>query len=251
MTEPSSTRYTAGRTALRTALIMALFALVFTFLMAATHRLTQAPIQKAKEAERMRLIGAILPPSLYDNDVLLDKVGVPPHPLLDARSPTEILRARHKGQNAALIVESAAMDGYSGKIRLLVAVSTQGQILGVRVLEHRETPGLGDYIDPAKDRQKDALWIDQFSGLSLAQLSREQWQVTKDGGTLAYRAGATISARAVIAATRRALAFVQQHQDSVFETPSGALFLASPVSAYAPEEGRSQAAFLVDHKGGL
>jgi Na+-translocating ferredoxin:NAD+ oxidoreductase subunit G len=232
MTEPAHNRYGAARTSLRTAVVMVIFATIFTFLMSATHRLTEEPIRKAQEAERMHLIGAILPSELYDNNVLVDAIRVSAHPGLDARTSTEVLRARKAGQDTALILESTAQDGYSGKIRLLLALTPEGRILGVRVLEHRETPGLGDYIDPSKDRQKSALWIDQFVGLSFALLAPEKWQVRKDGGDLTYRTGATISARAVIGATRRAMAFAQDHHLALFQTPSGELFTPPPATEH-------------------
>jgi hypothetical protein len=87
-----------------------------------------------------------------------------------------------------------------GRIALVVAVNTNGLLSGVRVTQHKETPGLGDYIDPKKDRRKDLPWIGQFAVATWKDVNTAEWTVRKDGGTFGYRTGATISARAVVRA---------------------------------------------------
>lgn len=224
MSDTADPRYGAGRTALRTALIMTVFTAVFTLLMAGTHHATRPEIEAARQHERMRQIEAILPAGLYDNLPLQDRIVLPADPALDPNRPTELLRARKAGASVALVLETVAPDGYAGRIRLAVAIGHDGQVLGVRALEHRETPGLGDYIDPAKDRNKTRPWINQFIGLSFERLAPEAWKVKKDGGEIGYRSGATITARAVTLAVARALAFANRHRDALFSTPNGQRF---------------------------
>ncbi|AUN94945.1 electron transport complex subunit RsxG [Pseudazoarcus pumilus] len=218
----SDERYTASRTALRTAGIMLVFTLVFTALMAATYRLTAPSIAEAVQTHKMRLIHDILPPGSYDNDLLADVVELGPAPELGLVRGGQVYRARQGGAPAALVLDVVAPDGYAGRVALAVAVGIEGRVSGVRVTEHAETPGLGDYIDPAKDRNRESPWIDQFEGASFAGTPPSDWRVTKDGGAFDYHVGATISARAVIEATRRALHWATTHREALFDAPAGA-----------------------------
>jgi electron transport complex protein RnfG len=127
-----------------------------------------------------------------------------------------IHRARLKNQPAAVILEATAPDGYSGDIKLLVAIKATGEIVGVRVLDHKETPGLGDYIDIGHGD-----WIKNFDAQSLEKTKDEAWFVKKDGGQFDFMTGATITPRAVVKAVHKVLQFYQSHQQAIFETPSG------------------------------
>ncbi len=214
-------RYTATRTSLRTAGIMLLFTLVFTALMAGTYRITAPAIEASELAERMRLINDVLPPENYDNVLLEDFVEVGPVAELGLDQGGRIYRARRNGEPAALILEAVAPDGYAGRIRLAVGVDTGGRLTGIRVTAHRETPGLGDYIDPKKDRERAKPWIGQFANISFAEVAPERWAVRRDGGAFAYRIGATISARAVTDAAGRALAWANERRDALFAAETG------------------------------
>ena len=218
-----SARYSAARTALRAAGIMLVFTLVFTALMASTYSFTRPAIEASMQDAQMRLIDEVLPPGTYDNDLLEDVVRLGPTPALGLDDGGRIWRARLGGQPAALIVETATTDGYAGRIAMVVAINTNGLLSGVRVTAHKETPGLGDYIDPKKDRRKDQPWIAQFSGATWSGVNTAEWTVRKDGGTFDYRAGATISARAVTHAVGRITAFATGRLDALFAAPAGSL----------------------------
>lgn len=219
-----SPRYTAARTALRTAGIMVVFALVFTAMMSTTYRITRPAIEASQFAERMRLINEILAPGTFNNALLEDYVELGPTPELGLDRGGRIYRARLDGEPAGLILEVVAPDGYGGRIQLAVAVGADGRITGVRTTGHSETPGLGDYIDPRKDREKRRPWIDQFVGVSFEQVAPERWKVRRDGGAFDYRIGATVSARAVTHATGRALAYANDHRQRLFDArPGGSL----------------------------
>jgi electron transport complex protein RnfG len=217
-------RYTALRTSVRTAGIMMMFTLVFTAMMSTTYRVTRPAIESSQLAERMRLINEVLPPASYNNRLLDDYVELGPTAELGLDRGGRIYRARRDGEPAALVVETVAPDGYGGRIQLAVAVAADGRISGVRVTAHSETPGLGDYIDPRKDRDKTRPWISQFTGLSFADVAADKWHVRRDGGAFDYRIGATISARAVTHATGRALAFAVEHRDALFDAKAGTRF---------------------------
>lgn len=212
------------RIAARTAAIMLVFTLVFTALMAGTYSATAPLVAASAQQEKLALIGEVLPAASYDNALLDDWIEVSPVKELGMSDATRLYRARRNGQPAALVIEAAAPDGYSGRIGLLLAVKTSGELLAVRVTEHRETPGLGDYINPKKDRNKSQPWIAQFSNLGFDSVPRERWRVKKDGGHFDQRAGATISARAVTNASGRVLAWTLRHREKLFDLPARSRF---------------------------
>jgi electron transport complex protein RnfG len=148
---------------------------------------------------------------MHDNDILKDKLTIAPNALLGNKQATIANRARINNTPAAVILKAVAHDGYSGDIKLLIAIKYDGSISGVRVLTHKETPGLGDYIDIAKDD-----WIKLFDGESLTKTSDKNWNVKKDNGQFDYMAGATITPRAVIKAVRKALQYFEANKEILF-----------------------------------
>ena len=212
------------RISARTAAIMLAFTLVFTALMAGTYKATAPLVAASALAEKLRLIGEVLPPSLHDNDLLADGITLPPQAALGLDEETRLWRARRGGAPTALVLEAAAPDGYSGRISLILAVDANGRLLAQRVTAHKETPGLGDYIDPKKDRNKARPWITQFSNLGFDSVPRDKWRVKKDGGRFDQMSGATISARAVTNASGRALAWTAEHRSRLFALPANSRF---------------------------
>jgi len=200
-----------------TAAVMLAFTLVFTGLMAGTYEATRDPIARSAAAEQLRLINDVLPPASYDNALLDDVRTLGPTPELGLPKGGKVWRARKNGQPVALVFEAIAADGYAGAIKLVIAVGADGRVGGVRVTEHRETPGLGDYIDPKKDKNKSQPWIAQFVGKTLAALPLERWKVRKDGGEFSYRTGATISPRAVTNAVARTVQFASTQRDALYQ----------------------------------
>ncbi|MBU3735837.1 MAG: electron transport complex subunit RsxG [Methylobacterium sp.] len=199
------------RHALSTAGIMIAFSLIGTALLATTFFNTREPIAQSEAEARLELFRQILPPDSYDNALLTDTVVIPAGGALHNRAPTLAYRARMAGQPAGVILETVAPDGYSGDIKLLVAVKADGAIAGVRVLAHKETPGLGDYIDIAHDD-----WIKNFDGRSLDQPQEAGWKVKKDGGVFDNMAGATITPRAVVKAVQGVLKYFAENRESLF-----------------------------------
>lgn len=218
----TAARYTATRTSLRTAGVMLLFTVVFTAVMSGTYALTRPTIEASRQAGKMRLINEVLPADRFDNDLLADFVDIGPTPELGLDNGGRIYRARRSGAPAALVFDVVAKDGYSGRIAMAVAVDASGRLTGVRVTEHKETPGLGDYIDPRKDRNRERPWITQFNGVSFDDVNASKWHVKRDGGVFDYHIGATISARAVTEATGRALRYAHRQRDALFAAPTGA-----------------------------
>jgi electron transport complex protein RnfG len=217
----------------RTAGVLLIFAVVGTALLAYTFSITRTTIEHNEELAKLALINQALPADLYDNDLIRDVLMLPADPLLGTDEPTPAYRATLKGQPAALVLEAIAPDGYSGKIKLLVAIRANGEISGVRVVAHSETPGLGDYIDILRDD-----WIKHFDRRSAAEYKAEDWQVKKDGGKFDYMTGATITPRAVVKAVYKALQYFEQHRAALFVTGSDAHQDRTPLPTPSPPQER-------------
>lgn len=214
----------ALRISLRTALVLLVFTLAFTTLMAEVYQITRPVLQATALDAKRRLIAEVLPSDSYDNNLLDDAIELPPLAELGLGESSRLYRARKNGQPAALVFEAAAPDGYSGRIGLMLAVRADGRLAAVRVTQHKETPGLGDYIDPKKDRNKKAPWINQFANRDFTATPPDKWRVKKDGGAFDQRAGATISARAVTKATGRAMRWALDHSAQLYAVPAGSKY---------------------------
>jgi len=204
----------AVKNSARTALILVAFTVLGTAILAYTFDVTRDVIAASEEREKLALITQALPPALFDNDITGDVVRLPPTEDLGTTEPSLVYRARLRGEPAALVFEATAPDGYSGRIKLLVAVRMNGELAGVRVVSHNETPGLGDYIEAAKSD-----WIRTFEGASLTKIRAEDWRVEKDGGRFAYRSGATITPRAVVKAVHKTLIYFDKEGGPIFARP--------------------------------
>ena len=139
--------------------------------------------------------------------MLDDFVRVDNQTLLNLRDEKKAYIARMQGKYISVIIPATAPDGYTGDIDLIVGINIDGTIAGVRVLNHRETPGLGDKVEKKKSD-----WVDGFIGHSLQNTSEEQWAVKRDGGIFDQFTGATITPRAVTAAVKRALEYFEANQ---------------------------------------
>ena len=202
---------TTVKASLRTALNLLFFALIGTALLALTYDLTHETITRSEENEKLKLIAQITPPATYDNDIMKDTAQLASDKLLGGTGTTIVYRGRLNGQPSIAVLQAVAPDGYSGRINLIIAIRSDGRIAGVRVVSHKETPGLGDYIEYAKSK-----WITVFDGTSLENREDSGWKVKKDGGSFDYHAGATITPRAIVKAVHKALQYYAQHRDELF-----------------------------------
>ncbi len=204
----------ATRNATRTGLILLVFTLIGTAALAWTYGATHPAIEASEKKEKLLLLSQVMPNRLYDNDLIGSQRELPANDLLGTSQPSAVWIARKAGHITGLVLEAIAPDGYSGDIALLIGMSAAGDILGVRVTAHHETPGLGDYIDIAKSN-----WIRQFDGRSLTRPEAKLWKVKKDGGAFDSVAGATITPRAVVKAVRSALEYVTKHRAELLGIP--------------------------------
>lgn len=207
---------TLGKHMMQMALLLGAFAAIGSGLVALTQNATAERIAAEERATLLRNLHSLIPPALHDNDMSKDTIEVTSKTLLGTDQPVTVYRARLKGVPVAAILSPVAPDGYSGEIKLLVAIRHDGTIAGVRVVSHKETPGLGDVIEIERSD-----WIKGFDGRSLTNPGDGGWKVKKDGGIFDQFTGATITPRAVVKATHKCLQYFSANRDTLFASPSG------------------------------
>ncbi len=208
----------ALRAATKPAAVLLGFALFGSALLSGTFAQTRERIEQTERAAKIALIAQTRPPGSFDNDPVRASRALPLDPRLGLRRPGQAYLATRAGQPVAVVLEAAAPDGYAGEIKLLVGILGDGRLAGVRVTAHRETPGLGDYIDVTRSD-----WIHQFAGKSLANPDPADWKVRKDGGQFDYMAGATITPRAIVKAVRNVLEFHADHRTQLLAPATASL----------------------------
>ncbi|OIR07784.1 electron transport complex subunit RnfG [mine drainage metagenome] len=181
-------------------LLLGAVALLTSAALALASHVTEADIKAAEAADLKQSLTQVLP-GTYDNDLLNDTVTLP-----GKDGDVLVYRARHEGRVEAVVYRMVG-HGYAGALVCVMGVSREGRILGVRVIKHAETPGLGDKIDPAKSD-----WIHSFEGKWLGEPVAEKWAVKKDGGVFDQFAGATITPRGVVKAVKQGLEFFEQNR---------------------------------------
>jgi len=196
----------------RNSLVLGLFALFTAGALALTFASTKDHIEEQERKAAARALLEIVPLSRHDNELLTETWPIPATMLqeLGLRSENNIHIATLKGQAVAIIVPATAPDGYSGDINILIGINIDGSIAGVRVLSHKETPGLGDKVDLNKSN-----WLLSFNNLSLNNPKTELWKVKKDGGQFDQFTGATITPRAVVNRVRQTLELYQKKQHDI------------------------------------
>ncbi|QHP80465.1 electron transport complex subunit RsxG [Pectobacterium odoriferum] len=187
----------------RHAMTLALFAAFTTATTAIVNMLTEPTISHQAMLQQKMLLDQVVPAELYNSDIQKECYVVT-NPALGSSAPHRVFIARQNGEPVAAALESTAPDGYSGAIRLLVGADFHGKVLGVRVTEHHETPGLGDKIEV---RISD--WITRFSGQTVQGEQDARWAVKKEGGMFDQFTGATITPRAVINSVKRSALYLQ------------------------------------------
>ena len=193
------------------ALLLGFFAVLGTALVAFTHEATVERIAENQRRALLEKLYQLIPVDEIDNDMLADTVNVSNPELLGAKQ-TKVYIGRKNNHPVAAVFESVAPDGYSGTINLLIAVRLDGTLGGVKVVSHRETPGLGDKIDEEKSD-----WILGFAGKSLLSPQESRWKVKRDGGEFDQFTGATITPRAIDKAAKNPLLFYRNNQEMLFK----------------------------------
>lgn len=203
------------RSVFRSGLILGTFAVVGVSLVAMSFEATKERVDANRRAALLRSLYAVVKPEEHDNDLFDDVIKVSSPVWLGTENAVAVYRARMGSEPVAAVLTPVAPDGYNGSIRLLVGIYHDGTLAGVRVVGHRETPGLGDGID---ERRSD--WIYSFDGRSLEDPGAEGWRVKRDGGVFDQFTGATITPRAVVKAVHRSLQYFVSNREELFDKPS-------------------------------
>ena len=199
------------RQVLLSGLFLWLFAVGGTTLVAVTEFSTSEAIADNERKVLLRNLYALLPAEELDNDIANDTRELPASTLLGTEASSLVYRARRSGEPVAVVFNSIAPNGYSGRIHLLVGVYVDGSLAGVRIVKHAETPGLGDAVEVRK-----STWVLDFDGKSLDNPEAAGWRVKRDGGDFDQFTGATITPRAVVKAVHNTLLYYQANADMIF-----------------------------------
>lgn len=202
---------------LRSGATLAGIAALCTALVAFTYELTDERIAANEQIWLEQNLRPALSGLSYDSGIGASKVTVPAPHALPGSADALIYRVYSAGAPAAALFVVNARDGYSGPIRLLVGVGIDGRVTGVHVLEHRETPGLGDLVESSKSD-----WATQFTGRSISDPVAAGWAIRGDGGTFDQLTGASVTPRAIVKAVRQTLEYFAENSEIVFAMPADA-----------------------------
>lgn len=195
----------------KAALILGALAALCTALVAFTHAVTAPRIEANEQAYLEQSLKPVLEGIEYDGALSESTIVINPPHELPGNDPVPVYRVYADAKPVAALFVVEARDGFSGPIELLIGIDAGGVISGVRVLAHRETPGLGDLIEADKSD-----WIQQFDGASLQDPAESEWAIKRDGGEFDQLTGASITPRAVIKAIRETLIYFRANTELVF-----------------------------------
>lgn len=197
---------------IRSGILLAVIALFGTALLAAVNELTRERIIEQERQRTLNQLHQIIPTGNFNNDLLADTIEINAPEFFNHRDAITVYRARMDDRPVAALMTVTAPDGYNGDIRLLAGIAFDGSVLGVRIISHRETPGLGDPIELERSD-----WILGFTGKSLDNPDPQGWAVKKEGGEFDQFTGATISPRAVVRAVHNTLLYFAANRHSIFD----------------------------------
>ncbi|MGI9237079.1 MAG: electron transport complex subunit RsxG [Woeseiaceae bacterium] len=198
-------------TVAKSGVTLAVIAAVCTALVALTYQSTEERIEANEKAWLEKSLQPALSGLFYDSGVTESRITLQPPHDLPGSDAAMIYRVYAQRKPVAALFVVSARDGYSGPIRILVGVETTGTVTGVHVLEHRETPGLGDRVESGKSD-----WVKQFDGRSLIDPDPAGWQIKRDGGQFDQLTGASITPRAIIKAIKETLLYFDSNQEDIF-----------------------------------
>ena len=193
--------------------VLGIVALISGITVFTIHSITKGFIAKSESRYAKRFLFQVVPSANYTNDILTDTINIPKKyfSMLGIESG-EIHLVKINGRLISIIVPSIAHDGYSGKIKILVGINLDGSIVSVRVVSHKETPGLGDKMEVDKSD-----WILNFNKKSLKNLESKSWKVKTDGGYFDQFTGATITPNAIIKQVHETLRYYEMDKSRIIK----------------------------------
>ena len=196
-----------------TAIVLMIFGVSGSLLVGVIYESTAEQVAENERQAMLTSLHQLLPADRFDNDLLASQIMLAADTRLGQQDPSPAYIARKNNAVSAVIFSVIAPDGYSGAIKLLVCINVDGTVNGVRVVQHKETPGLGDWIETARSQ-----WILGFNGKSLEIPNAKGWQVKRDGGVFDQFSGATITPRAVIKAVHQCLLYFDRNRKNLLKT---------------------------------
>ena len=175
MKRESSAAYIA-----RLAITLLLITAVVAAALAAVNSVTAPKIQAINEQKTQTAIEAVLPGG-GEEIAFTDDTG--------------LVSTVYKGQSGYAV--EVTPSGFNGTVTMMVGVDNAGKVLGISVVNHTETAGLG--AEAASQGAAGTAFRSQFTGMSGSV------SVTKDGGQVDALTGATITSRAVCTGVNAAL----------------------------------------------
>ena len=198
----------------KNSLILALFAIACTAIVGLINELTKDKIEEQAQLQLLNTLQSIIEPKRYDNDITKECVNYSLEEHADSAMQTAYI-ARKADNVTAIAMTATAPNGYNGNIDLIIAVNMDGSVSGVRVLNHKETPGLGDKIELRKSD-----WILSFTGKKLLSDTDSRWAVAKDNGIFDQFTGATITPRAVVQTVKQTLFYFKENKQALLIRPN-------------------------------
>lgn len=183
-------------------LSLTIICVVSAAILAFLNEQTKVRIAEVKQMKLENAIKEILPE--YDNSPLKEMYEV----VFTEKDKALVYPAKKDNQLVGIAIETASFSGFSGLIRILTALSPDGTVLDYRVLEHSETPGLGDKMDPWFKTDKNN------QSILGKNLSQKTLQLKKDGGEIDGITASTISSRAFLEAVNKAYSAYSGNSDS-------------------------------------
>lgn len=197
--------------------ILALFAIACTAIVGLVNELTKDKITAQAQQQLLSTLHSIIEPHRYDNDITRECVNFSSATTDEQENSTTQTAyiARQAGKAVAIAMTNTAPDGYNGNIDIIVAVNMDDTVSGVRVLNHKETPGLGDKIELRKSQ-----WITNFKGKDIESETDRRWAVAKDDGMFDQFTGATITPRAVVKSVKETLLYFKANKQALLIRPN-------------------------------
>ena len=167
---------------LRLAGTLLLICAVTAGLLAGVNSIPAPIIDELNAAKTQEAISAVLPGG-FDTEIA------------DYADASGIVSKVYQGANGYAV--EVGPGGFDNTITMMVGIDNEGKVLGISVVNHTETAGLGAVADA--DTPKGIAFREQFMGASGSV------SVTKDGGTMDAITGATITSRAICVGVNAAL----------------------------------------------
>ncbi len=200
---------------IKSGMTLALIGAICTAMVATTYVLTHDRIAANERSWLEKSLEPALGGILFDGGVSDSMLVLQAPHGLPGSDDALIYRVYADARPLAALFAVTARDGYAGAIRILLGIEYDGTLTGVRILQHRETPGLGDRIESSRSD-----WVFQFDGRALGDPDVDAWAIKRDGGQFDQLSGASITPRAVMTAIRETLIYFEAHRDDIFSAPA-------------------------------